>query len=283
MTPNLRLKVRSVDNHVEVLPHVRSQDRQAAAGLHTMRKKGDFDVRVAIRGPWLCDSGLVTTWTSWNQGGSSRLSWWSLCCRSASVCLAAGALRDVVRTLTITWSLFWRAAVADARFQLAQINIARMRAPLADPIMADFVANLPPINALADTSPGFVWRLQTEEGDATAVRPVLGRSHHHQLVRVGRPDFVARFRLPERTQQRHEATTRVVRLHDGRIRRALVGATRSSSHDRRSGRANGTSEATRSVARCVHVSGVLSTAGRTGSRVNIPTVRGRSGVNGRAA
>ena len=61
--------------------------------------------------------------------------------------------------------------MADARFQLAQINIARMREPLTDPIMADFVANLTPINALADTSPGFVWRLQTEEGDATAVRP----------------------------------------------------------------------------------------------------------------
>jgi hypothetical protein len=61
--------------------------------------------------------------------------------------------------------------VADARYQLAQINIARMRALLIDPIMADFVANLKPINELADTSPGFVWRLQTEQGDATAVRP----------------------------------------------------------------------------------------------------------------
>lgn len=37
--------------------------------------------------------------------------------------------------------------------------------------MADFVANLAPLNALADASPGFVWRFQTEDGDATAVRP----------------------------------------------------------------------------------------------------------------
>ena len=37
-------------------------------------------------------------------------------------------------------------------------------------MMAEFVAWLEPVNALADTSPGFVWRLQTEEGDATAVR-----------------------------------------------------------------------------------------------------------------
>jgi hypothetical protein len=40
-----------------------------------------------------------------------------------------------------------------------------------DPIMAEFVANLPAINALADETQGFVWRLQTEDGDATAVRP----------------------------------------------------------------------------------------------------------------
>ena len=61
--------------------------------------------------------------------------------------------------------------MADDRYQLAQINIARMRTALDDPLMADFVANLNPINALADASPGFVWRFQTEEGDATAVRP----------------------------------------------------------------------------------------------------------------
>ena len=45
-----------------------------------------------------------------------------------------------------------------------------MRAPLDSPLMADFVAALDPINALADASPGFVWRLATEEGNATAIR-----------------------------------------------------------------------------------------------------------------
>lgn len=56
-------------------------------------------------------------------------------------------------------------------FHLAQVNIARARGEMTDPVMAEFVANLPEINALADHSPGFVWRLQTEDGDATAVRP----------------------------------------------------------------------------------------------------------------
>ena len=57
-------------------------------------------------------------------------------------------------------------------YELAQLNIAAMREPLESPSMADFVANLDRINALAEGSPGFVWRLQTEEGDATAMRPM---------------------------------------------------------------------------------------------------------------
>ena len=58
-----------------------------------------------------------------------------------------------------------------SRFQLAQVNIARMKGPLESPVMAGFVARLEEINALADRSPGFVWRLQTEAGDATYLRP----------------------------------------------------------------------------------------------------------------
>ena len=54
---------------------------------------------------------------------------------------------------------------------LAQVNIARMRGALDDPVMAGFVARLDEINALADASPGFVWRLQTPEGNATYLRP----------------------------------------------------------------------------------------------------------------
>jgi hypothetical protein len=57
-------------------------------------------------------------------------------------------------------------------YELAQLNIALMKEPLESPRMADFVANLDRINALAESSPGFVWRLQTEEGDATALRPL---------------------------------------------------------------------------------------------------------------
>lgn len=56
-----------------------------------------------------------------------------------------------------------------ASYQLAQLNIARMKFPIDDPRMAEFVAQLEDVNALADRAPGFVWRLQTEDGDATAV------------------------------------------------------------------------------------------------------------------
>src|SRR3954447_14758172 len=57
-----------------------------------------------------------------------------------------------------------------AAYQLAQVNIGRPVAPLTQPELAGFVAALEPVNALADAAPGFVWRLQTEDGDATAVR-----------------------------------------------------------------------------------------------------------------
>lgn len=54
---------------------------------------------------------------------------------------------------------------------MAQVNIGRVKAPLDDPIMSGFVNRLDEINALADRSPGFVWRLQTSEGNATYFRP----------------------------------------------------------------------------------------------------------------
>ena len=58
-----------------------------------------------------------------------------------------------------------------AEYHIAQINIGRVKAPLEDPAMAGFLSRLDEINALADRSPGFVWRLQTSEGNATYFRP----------------------------------------------------------------------------------------------------------------
>ena len=55
-------------------------------------------------------------------------------------------------------------------FHLAQCNIVKLKAPLDSPIVAGFVAALEPINALADSAPGFVWRLKTDGGDATSIR-----------------------------------------------------------------------------------------------------------------
>jgi hypothetical protein len=55
-------------------------------------------------------------------------------------------------------------------FFLAQINIARARFPLDQPGMADFVARLDDINALAEDAPGFVWRLKDDSGNATSIK-----------------------------------------------------------------------------------------------------------------
>lgn len=55
-------------------------------------------------------------------------------------------------------------------FHVAQVNIALAKAPIDSDLLSEFVALLDPINALADGTPGFVWRLQTEAGSALAVR-----------------------------------------------------------------------------------------------------------------
>jgi hypothetical protein len=56
-------------------------------------------------------------------------------------------------------------------YHLAQVNTATLRAPLHDPQMADFVAQIRQINAIADADPGFVWRLRSEGADdATSIR-----------------------------------------------------------------------------------------------------------------
>ena len=55
-------------------------------------------------------------------------------------------------------------------YQLAEINIARMLDEIDSPIMHEFAANLERINALAEQSPGFVWRLKGDGNDATSLR-----------------------------------------------------------------------------------------------------------------
>ncbi|HLI56210.1 MAG TPA: DUF3291 domain-containing protein [Actinomycetota bacterium] len=61
-------------------------------------------------------------------------------------------------------------------YWLAQLNVARLKAPLESPAMAGFVALLDPINALADAQPGFVWRHQGEHG--------------HEVGLLGEPDLL---------------------------------------------------------------------------------------------
>ncbi|MEU6030347.1 DUF3291 domain-containing protein [Streptomyces tauricus] len=56
-----------------------------------------------------------------------------------------------------------------AAYELAQVNISRLQAPLDSPQLKDFVDALDPVNAVADAADGFVWRLQSDDGNATDV------------------------------------------------------------------------------------------------------------------
>jgi len=59
-----------------------------------------------------------------------------------------------------------------SRFELAQLNIGHLKAPIDSPLLAGFVADLDRINALAEASEGFRWRLMTDDGNATSLRPL---------------------------------------------------------------------------------------------------------------
>jgi len=58
--------------------------------------------------------------------------------------------------------------VTDARWHLAQFNVALLRQPLDHPATAGFIDGLEPINTLADSAPGFVWRLQDDSGQSSS-------------------------------------------------------------------------------------------------------------------
>ena len=57
---------------------------------------------------------------------------------------------------------------------LAQVNVARLRAPVDDPSMREFAAGVAPIHRLAATSTGFVWQLRTDDGHGVCVQPSEG-------------------------------------------------------------------------------------------------------------
>jgi len=66
---------------------------------------------------------------------------------------------------------FWTRRILFIEHHLAQLNVAVAKTPMDSQTMAGFKAALEPINAIADEARGFVWRLQSEDGDATAIRP----------------------------------------------------------------------------------------------------------------
>src|SRR5258707_9428018 len=83
---------------------------------------------------------------------------------------------------------------------LAQLNIGRIRYSLDDPRMADFVNNLDRVNAIAEHTPGFVWRLQDDSGNATAIHAFRRPAHALEHVRVGIGRRAGTFRLADGPQ-----------------------------------------------------------------------------------
>jgi hypothetical protein len=102
-------------------------------------------------------------------------------------------------------------------FHLAQLNVARFKFPMDDPRMAGFADALDPINAIADGTPGFVWRLQTEEGNATSIHAfeddlmLVNMSVWESVEALA--DFVYRSGHIDVMRRRREWATRMVEAH----------------------------------------------------------------------
>jgi Domain of unknown function (DUF3291) len=99
-----------------------------------------------------------------------------------------------------------------SNYQLAQLNIAALKAPLDSPELKDFVDNLDRINALAEGSPGFVWRLKGDGNDATSLRPmgeavIVNMSVWRDIAALR--DFVYRSGHVEIMRRRREWFTRM--------------------------------------------------------------------------
>ena len=96
------------------------------------------------------------------------------------------------------------------QYHVAQVNIGRIRAELTDPIMAGFMNRLDEINALADASPGFVWRLKTEENNATYFRPFNDERTLAEHVGMEGHRFAARVCVSNRASRSAAAAPGVV-------------------------------------------------------------------------
>ena len=55
------------------------------------------------------------------------------------------------------------------KYNIAQVSIARGKAEMDDAVMSGFVSRLDEINEIADNSPGFIWRSQSDYGNATSI------------------------------------------------------------------------------------------------------------------
>src|SRR5579883_3059860 len=86
-------------------------------------------------------------------------------------CARSGGTGDVRRDSVGSGEVGGR-EVAD--FHIAQVNIGRVKGPMDSAVMYGFASRLDEINALADCAPGFVWRLQASNGNATDLRPFAG-------------------------------------------------------------------------------------------------------------
>ena len=120
-----------------------------------------------------------------------------------------------------------------AEYQLAQINIARLRGPLDSPEMRDFIAVLAEINRLAESAPGFVWRHPSGFGHLSGA-DLFGDDLITINLSVWELSAATQLDLPQSARQLRTPSQPVVHSTKATNHRTLVGPRRIRAHARRS-------------------------------------------------
>ena len=114
---------------------------------------------------------------------------------------------------------YWRAGHPEGGgmtdSHIAQLNIGRFRFATDDARMAGFMQNLDRVNALAERSEGFVWRLKDDSNNATAFRPFSRPRDGGEPFGVGKRRGAGKVRVEHGSRPLLQRQGGVVRQSDG--------------------------------------------------------------------
>src|SRR5437016_2109684 len=145
-------------------------------------------------------------------------------------------------------------------WHIAQLNVGRILAPTDSPQLTEFMAALDEINARAEATPGFIWRLQSDSGNATDIRVSEDPNFLINMSVWATIEPLFEFVLSLRAHRRHGAASPVVREANRGVPGPVVGSRRTGSERARSAGSSRSPAPARTDAAGIHVQSALPAA-----------------------